>query len=465
MTNAPESRKTHVIRIFGTNRNDELLDHIWADVERMNVVKSGLGGEDGVQWQGHQRKLKWCDDPNADDYEPDGNPARKEELVKICDPSVDGQNFDDPDEWIPIRKITVMKMAGSQNNYEGIQEKFNNTVENESRVVEARRILHYDTNIDDDAQAAADGGQKVYVVTGDQYQRDDGTKDDQQYVEHEIITYVKQGGNNVKEYRPGDQNRQVKLLNQYLIDESDPAQMTEVGTTGIDPPYRLDPYQNIVNIQFVQKVYVVIVAANGDYAEANADGVDIIERRSFTFAGEIFSLSGTLIECQANIGDNFLKISTSIDQSPRGPEAIYCFVCPKTDEIKDNWFDLFVRAIPAGNVDRYGLPLAPFLWVLYPINVGRPLTMNFTLDFVPHLTSPVPGAVNRMVQMYPINGANVWTGAGSPGTVTVGYSILAYRTDKKGTGQIYGTQQPGHPWHLPISFTAPPLISADIPIG
>ena len=38
------------------------------------------------------------------------------------------------------------------------------------------------------------------------------------------------------------------LKNQYLIDESDPAQFDQVGPNNINPPYRLDPFQNIINV-------------------------------------------------------------------------------------------------------------------------------------------------------------------------------------------------------------------------
>jgi hypothetical protein len=245
MTNAPENRKTHVIRIVGTNRDGDVLQDMWADVERIDQAKNVMSDEN---YQGMVRKFRWCDDPNGDEYEPDGNPARKEVIVKVCDPSEDDLN--DPEEWIPIPAIKYLRSVGSENNYQGQMERLINDELTQARVVEKRRILHYDTNIDEDAQAAFDGDEslKAYVVPGDQYARDDSTKDEDQYIEHEIVTYVKSRGNIVKPDKAGEQGRQTKLLNQYLIDESEDAKLEEEGDGGVNPPYRLDPFQSIINI-------------------------------------------------------------------------------------------------------------------------------------------------------------------------------------------------------------------------
>src|SRR4029077_5069909 len=104
MTNA--ERKTHVIRILGTNKAGDVLPDIWADVERidkmeiMTQVIQGHGGA-GNQYQKVTVKLRWLDDPGRPDYDPDGDKNREHKIVKVCDPSQ--TNLDNPDEWIPIR--------------------------------------------------------------------------------------------------------------------------------------------------------------------------------------------------------------------------------------------------------------------------------------------------------------------------------------------------------------------------
>jgi hypothetical protein len=245
MTNAPPTRKTHVIRILGTNKNGDVLSDIWADVERIDEARTVYQTAD-VNWQGSVRRLKWQDDPDSDSFAPDGPRSRKTRIVKVCSP--DEPNQDDPSEWIPIPVIDRMRSSISDQND---VRSFVNGEGGHARAVEARRILHYDTSIDDDAQAAfdADPTRKVYVVSGDRYSRKDDTKDDSQWIEHEIVTYLKNRTTGQSKTGVGDdQSKQTKLLNQYLIDESEPAKLEIVGTNGINPPWRLDPYQNIVNI-------------------------------------------------------------------------------------------------------------------------------------------------------------------------------------------------------------------------
>lgn len=268
-TNKPESRRTHITRIFGTNRDGEILTHIWADVERIDWMQyraSGDGDRDG-QYVGTGRKLRWGDDPSGDDYDPEDLSSRKKVVVKVCDPNSD--DIDNPDEWIPIRAIRRMQSVQSRENYMGTGESHLNDAENNdavagrARKVETRRIVHYDTNIDKQAKAAAESGQAAYVVSSDDYFKDEGTKDDGQYVEHEIVKSYYTGGNVVRRGLSGNQGRLVKMLNQYLIDENEVAKLEEVGQSGINPPYRLDPFQNIINVKF-KTLYLIVEVSAGN---------------------------------------------------------------------------------------------------------------------------------------------------------------------------------------------------------
>ncbi|MGY3494184.1 hypothetical protein [Bradyrhizobium sp. USDA 4502] len=260
MTNRPESRKTHVTRIVGTNKKGEVLQDIWVDVERIDRAKSDTKSTHGF-WQGVVRLFKWSDDPTQDGYEEEGTPSRKTVVVKVCSP--DEEDVNDPEEWVPVRAIRYMKMRKGDHNY---QESFLLDETAQSRKVEVRKIVHYDTSIDDAAQAAfdADPTLKAYVVPGADYVKKDGsdgsdtTKDAGQYVEHEIVETYKPRINALDEkVSQVNLNAQVKLLNQYLIDESDEPESKVVGNNGINPPYRLDPFQNIVNVQFVSQEAVL----------------------------------------------------------------------------------------------------------------------------------------------------------------------------------------------------------------
>jgi hypothetical protein len=251
-TNKPPSRQTHITRIWGTNRKGERLDEMWADVERMDVVKSASQVPPENMWQKIVRKFKWCDDPTRDDYNSKGNKNRKTEVLKVCDPE-NTDDVNDPDEWIPLRIIKSVKSTGGSGRGEAYQDSFLvsliNSELNSTREKKVRRTVHYDTSIDKLAQKAIDDDPtlKEYVVNSEHYTKDQESKDKDQYVEQEIPLGLKGAGNSLS---VNGQRRKTKLLNQYLIDESEVATQKIKGKDDINPPYRLDPYQNIVNINW-----------------------------------------------------------------------------------------------------------------------------------------------------------------------------------------------------------------------
>lgn len=255
MTNAPESRKTHITRIFGTNKNRERLEDVYVDIERMDIVKSAHQVPPDLQWQGVQRQFRWCDDPNADDYNPDGTASRILETLKVCDVESE-DDVSNPEEWIPIevnKGIKSRSETGTEVNGGGAMDRFLASVTADelqtARKFVVRRTVHKETNYDDiiDAAAEADPSLLMYVIPADQYQKDDSTRDKDQYIEQEIITYLKSSGST---YIVNGQDSQTQLLNQYLIDESEDATGEVIGPNGFNPAWRLDPYQTIVNVSF-----------------------------------------------------------------------------------------------------------------------------------------------------------------------------------------------------------------------
>ena len=274
MTNAPEDRKTHVARLVGTNRNGDVLNDMWVDVERVDefeITTQTSSPELNIenQWQEVQIKLRWRDDPNGKNYSPeddlssdDEDNGRVHEIIKICDPQ-NTADLTDPDEWVPVKSIVRINM--NQQGAGDSQKRFvASAVEAKGREVDPRRFYHYDTNIDSAAQAAFDHGARAFVVKGSNYQRDDSTKDVGQYVEHEIIDHLIKNIND-QTYSTGGDNQEVQLglKNQYLIDESDPAKLDKVGPNNINPPYRLDPFQNIVNVKLSSDAIVVFLNSDG----------------------------------------------------------------------------------------------------------------------------------------------------------------------------------------------------------
>lgn len=259
MTNAPEGRKTHVVRLIGTNGNKEVLKDIWVDVERIDSIS--IRTQTSLpqfnienQYQEVEIQLEWRDDPNGDNYiaeddlSADANTGRVHELVKVCDPE-STDNFNNPDEWVAVK--TILHISMDQKGIGTSEKRFVAESIAANRKVNPRRFYHYDTNIDDNASSAFDGGAKSYVVSGEKYQRNDSSKDDGQYVEHEVIEYLEKHVND-ETFSTGGTNQEVqfKLKNQYLIDESEPATLAKTGPDNRNPPYRLDPFQNIINAKF-----------------------------------------------------------------------------------------------------------------------------------------------------------------------------------------------------------------------
>jgi hypothetical protein len=256
----PESRKTHVVRLVGTNKNGDRLDDIWIDVERIDQMT--IRTQTSLpqfhienQWQQTNIKFKWNDDPDGGTdelpYDPEAERTETErhKILKVCSPDED--DLENPEEWVPVKVITRILM--DQKSVGKAEKRFvYKTLEN-ARKSENRRMVHYDTNIDDDAQAAfdADTSRTAYVVPRDQYQRDDSTKDEDDYVEHEVVMWLEKHINE-EAYSPGGANQdvQLRMKNQFLIDQSDEAKLDAQGPQGYDPPYRMDPYQNIINCSF-----------------------------------------------------------------------------------------------------------------------------------------------------------------------------------------------------------------------
>ena len=249
--------KVHITRLLGTNKAGDVLPDIWADVERVEYFTFATQQKHTGQWQEVISKFRWRDDPDdADTYRAEDDRSENEDLnstetvtLKVCSPDEDDLN--DPEEWIPIRVIKRLRMV--EGGEGGMTSKLFLTDQlTKDLGVRLRRIHHYDTSLDDKAEAVfdADPTRKAYVERAHLYAKDDETKDDDQYIECEILTRILKYENAHEQSVGTDQKTYVKLKNQYLIDETEPALLEELGTDDKNPPYRLDPYQNIVNINF-----------------------------------------------------------------------------------------------------------------------------------------------------------------------------------------------------------------------
>jgi hypothetical protein len=239
----PDQRRTHVKRFLAKTRGDdgEIVDvqGVWLDVQRRETMQMEEGS--GFEYQQTIVELQHYDDESGEQP----NKARVSHILKVVPPDEDDP--DNPSLWWEIEvsdEITVRDADVE------IKRRFDNSKNNETRRehVELRRVSHSDTPYDDDPKYDNGG-----IIQG--YEKTPDTKDEGQYLDVEIIRNF-----SFDEFQPNkrltppwefSQRTDVKLNNDDLIEDSDPIPADQnYEDDDINPPYRLDPFQNIVNMQY-----------------------------------------------------------------------------------------------------------------------------------------------------------------------------------------------------------------------
>lgn len=278
-------RYTHICRFFGTTKESfkigengawtgDVLPDMWADVERTDVWATSFKGNVQI------RSMTWADNPDRVGNDNIGNPMHRYRIRKLFDPTTTPKDkWDDPDEFIPIPVIIATlreyKNQGSRQ-AQMVLQKNNNAI----RRVRFRRFFHYDTSIDDAAQKALedDPERKVYVVRGKNnpsemdypdYKRitkangyDTDTKDEDQYIETAVVTAFAEfhtadktddvfNAQAVKDNPDVAGQVVVVALKQGLfLEMSEEAKLKELGPNDNNPPFVLDQWQQIININW-----------------------------------------------------------------------------------------------------------------------------------------------------------------------------------------------------------------------
>jgi hypothetical protein len=207
---------------------------------------------------------------------------------------------------------------------------------------------------------------------------------------------------------------------------------------------QLDHLTRIVNVQWGSGYYVIIAATNNDFATSNGGNVKVLETRSvFIGGGEgVEPVSGTLIESPGNAGDRFVTLNPT-SSNILGLEQIFVFVCPKTSQVKNAWFDYVLSPYDGTILDR------PFLWIAFTMS-GSPNVMDFKIRVT-------GGGENEasIVQAYPTSGNNTWPfGNDNSSYVITGWIAGPYRLDKNGTGTIYPADDAWFPDNV-VEFVPP----------
>jgi len=258
--NPGDTRASHTIRIFGTNKDGEVLHDIWLDIERIDVYFSHptvVTSKNGSHKQGIFRQLHWLDDPESNDYAEE-HPVRTEGTLKICSP--DEEDQEDPEEWVPVKTIIEMDWKRTTHN-DGMNPVRGNrtSADNESRLVEARRCFYRETIIDEDVDVAIENNPelKAYVVASDQYNfktddyndPNDETKDEDNYIEVQYVSCtLDQSSPNAGS--PKNQGIQTSFKNSHYLNFTKEAEGPFNEKHGFDPPWALDVFQAIVNVNW-----------------------------------------------------------------------------------------------------------------------------------------------------------------------------------------------------------------------
>ncbi|MHC6150539.1 hypothetical protein ACVSQB_01960 [Bradyrhizobium elkanii] len=222
-----DERKTHIFRVIGKTLDEtgEVVDEpsAYIDIERSEYFKLVEGS--GPDWKQTNVRLKWY----LDDAGKVPNPSRETTMRKIIPP--DEENPDKPSVWFEVDTIDRIKIQDAD---QVIYHSFDNSAENMGRKVAVRRIVNYETTVDDDYP---EGG----VIPKEDYQKKAATKDKEQYLDFEFVQK--------RAFRDADQVYAISYKNQPLIDAAEmPDRSYSPGQ--INPPWRLDPLQNIVNVNF-----------------------------------------------------------------------------------------------------------------------------------------------------------------------------------------------------------------------
>jgi hypothetical protein len=446
----PDGRRMHVVRIFGRNRAGERLDYIWLDIARTDTLmvstqetrQPQIGQEPppaSIRPQKTRLKLKWRDE-NGGQEDFSDEKRRTAVEVKVCSP--DEENLEDPEEFIPVSVIKKVHLRATD---KGINRHFLNALLDDKNrtLVSFRRIIHHDTTIDDKAQAAFDGGDSVYYADTSEYSFV-GEPDEDQYVEHEVVQRIKDTTTPHWEKSIGnDQRTAFRFKSQWLLDATEPAKDASSGE--YNPPWRLDPFENIINCQFAPRVYVLIIGAGPEFATANKRGVEVVDTHTAVpHPTASVPLSCTLIECSANAGEEFASVRTATtggsggEGGGNGASLIYVVVYPKTEEVLANWHEWaeHIRGVNVPDGEEEDPEIGPFLWIVITWSYA-PVSFDFKIKYKPHLTSPAPGVRDVMVQAYPTSGGHSGPGGLLENVDILGFIVNSYRLDKDGTGQVY----------------------------
>lgn len=405
-------RKAHVVRLKGRQRGSSTpLDDVFIDMRRSDeivLIDRGNG-------QKRSQLIKW-DDGFGD---PPNDPDRRQTIIKVTDPQSPPDDPNDPDIYVPVPVVDQLSVYDAD---QKIILSFRNKRDEDrptTRQIRVTRVTHAETD-----------GDLGNPVDASSYRRQSDTEDKGQYVDAEVIENFS--------YQDADQRHN----DAHAVDDDELLQLFSAPSGEKKAPIRLDPFQNIVNVSWSPKIYVVVITnTSGASAVPLVDRVKLLDSDSFIPDGSETSVTGVLLEASANAGDDVIGLNISVAPDPdAGISPFYeVFLLPHTQTIRDSWFSTYVEGrFETGAFSQDG---STYLWWLTTFLAFG--AVKLSMKYAPHLRPPVPdGSRNNIAQLWPSMESTAMATSsghgGDPNTVTVsGYSIESYRTDAKGTGRVY----------------------------
>jgi hypothetical protein len=438
---ADDGRRSHVVRIY---KDDDPGSGVWVDVERVDKLTFETGS--GLLYEKYIFNYDWSvfdpEDPNTVEKKEIKNPNDDSLTIKV-----------------PIRRVATLE-AGNGLTYQRASHIYGNDPDNLTRVAHTRRVDHYDipdNALDQDKQPPPDPTDYINAV-------DLNSKDDGQYIEVEVIArFISTSGAGLT-WQKHIWN--LGLANDPLLQFGNDdwlAQLdsNESDTSDVDPPWRLDPLQNIVNISWGADVIVVFVAASPFETQPAATYTPKVDDNGkesakylsswntpYSSGGLMPGFPSTAYRVSSSAGEFITSVAPRFENDSGLGFWIDCFVFAVDGSSQDSGLQraidgthliesaIYLTSHTAGE-GELASDMAPpgLLWAIETGQMQSGQSITWKIRHGPHRNDGFTDPPDSMTQVYPLTSFSGYAGADL--VKWAGYILYAYRLDKDGTETVY----------------------------
>lgn len=452
------ARRTHVKRIFGMSSAGEDRD-VYIDVEYVdemltNIVSNGQMTKVTLSWD-------------------DTNQSRQVSTLLLTDPANPPIDPNNPDVWIPINIIDSLNFKDQEGR--AVILTFDNSPENIVRQSVGTRVMHWETNVDDLLNDGGivdttpfDGGDGGFMPNNS-YSRVPGTVDESTYIDVEMCRSYRTEASTDNELDTDHQQAINTVENRYIS-----GALGTIPDGTVAPPVRLDPLQNIVNVQWNNgNFYVVIMArGRGPYffeseptkmtLTASGGIARLVQSKTEPVIGEV---TGTITQWNTTL---LLEISNLDPKSTRQ----FAFNLAYSDIANFVNFGLFFKKghklnLGASAVDEItpitgGFPPAPGEWndpAIGSLIQESLYSIDVTLPSPPTPTTPIVGSCNFFIGTRKfINSDGIDLFMPQMWSETLEWGVRSYRPKNTKKVGNFDTDYTTTEWTTPLPPEPPPVL-------